>query len=109
MVAKPMVGMGHQQQAAQQEVAQAFETLLAAYSDCDGPLSAWESHCLALAMVFARYGYFDKALIKIEETLEPPFPLPTFAEPEFLTIDEVRWQVGTLQRRHEQSRRYSDS
>jgi hypothetical protein len=51
-------------------------------------------------MVFARHGYFDKALIKIEETLEPPFPLPAFAEPELLTIDDVRWQVSALQSGH---------
>jgi hypothetical protein len=93
-----MSGMGQEQQAAQKKVARAFASLLAVYSDCDGPLSAWESHCLEAAMVLARHGYFDKALIKIEETLEPPFPLPAFAEPELLTIDDVRGQVSALQR-----------
>jgi len=95
-----MSGMGQEQQAAQKKVARAFVDLLAVYSGCDGPLSAWESHCLERAMVFARHGYFDKALIKIEETLEPPFPLPAFIEPELLTIDDVRWQVSALQRGH---------
>lgn len=48
-------------------------------------------------MVFTSHGYFDKALIKIAETLRPPLPLPTFAEPEPLTIDDVRRHVGALQ------------
>jgi hypothetical protein len=64
--------------------------LLATYSGCEGPLSDWERHCLSLAMVFERHGYFDKALTKIAEVLEPPFPLPAFPKPEPLSIDDIR-------------------
>jgi hypothetical protein len=85
------------QPARQREVARAFENLLAVYSDCDGPLSAWESYCLELAIVFSKHGYFDKALGKIAETLEPPFPLPAFTEPGPLTVNDVRQQVSVLQ------------
>jgi hypothetical protein len=93
-----MSGMGQERQAAlQREVARAFMNLLAVYPDYDGPLSAWESHCLRSAMVFARHGYFDKALIKIAETLAPPIPLPAFAEPEPLMIDDVRKHLSTFQ------------
>lgn len=94
-----MPSMGVKRQVGQTEVTQAFVDLLAAYSACDGPLSAWESHCLELAMVFSTHGYFDKALIKIEETLEPPFPLPALAEPKSLTVNDVRRHVGVLQDR----------
>jgi hypothetical protein len=58
--------------------------------------SDWESHCLELAVVFSRHGCFDKALVKTEETLEPPYPLPAFAERQCLTVDDVRRHVSAF-------------
>ena len=72
------------------DVEMALVNLLAAYSDYEGPLSDWERHCLSLAMVFERHGYFDKALTQIGQVLEPPFPLPAFPKPEPLSIEDIR-------------------
>ena len=55
----------------------------------DAPLSAWERHCLSSALLFERYGYFDKALKKINEVLEPLFSLPAFPPPPQMTLREV--------------------
>jgi len=57
-------------------VERALLQLVKQYPSTDAPLSAWERHCLSSALLFERYGYFDKALKKINEVLEPPFPLP---------------------------------
>jgi len=48
-------------------------------------------------MVFSRHGYFDKALIEIAQVLEPPRPLPAFANPEPLSVEDVRQHLRTLQ------------
>src|SRR5262245_24253069 len=88
--------LGHERQVGQKEVTRAFADLLAAYSACNGPLSAWESHCMELALAFCRHGYFDKALIKIVEILEPPYPLPAFAEPPSLAVDDARRHMSAL-------------
>jgi len=59
------------------------------YVSTDAPLSAWERHCFSSALLFERYGYFDKALKKINEVLEPPVPLPTFPTPPQMTLRDV--------------------
>jgi len=59
------------------------------YVSTDAPLSAWERHCLSSALLFERYGYFDKALVKIKDVLEPPLPLPTFPTPPPMTLRDV--------------------
>ena len=63
--------------------------LVKQYVSTDAPLSAWERHCLSSALLFERYGYFDKALKKINEVLEPPFPLPAFPTPPEMTLRDV--------------------
>ena len=63
--------------------------LVKQYPSTDAPLSAWERHCLSSALLFERYGYFDKALTKIKEVLEPPFPLPAFPTPPQMTLRDV--------------------
>ena len=87
----------HAGQRGRRKVERALEELLATYSACRGCLSPWECHCLSHAMVFSSHGYFDKALIEIGQVLEPPHPLPTFANPEPLTVDDVRRHLWTLQ------------
>jgi hypothetical protein len=91
-----MPGRNYERPARERELAQAFGNLLAAYADCEGPLSAWECHCLGLAIVFARNGHFDRALRNITEVLEPPIPLPAFADPAPLTVEDARRLVGTF-------------
>ena len=63
--------------------------LVKQYVTTDAPLSAWERHCLSSALIFERHGYFDKALKKINEVLEPPIPLPTFPPPSSMTLRDV--------------------
>jgi hypothetical protein len=63
------------------DVEEALLQLVKHYASTDAPLSAWERHCLSSALLFERYGYFDKALKKINEVLEPPFPLPAQVNP----------------------------
>jgi hypothetical protein len=70
-------------------VERALLQLVKQYVSTDAPLSAWERHCLSSALLFERYGYFDKALKKINEVLEPPFPLPTFPTPPRITLRDV--------------------
>src|SRR5215813_10588105 len=71
------------------EVERALVQLVKQYVPTDTPLSAWERHCLSSALLFERYGYFDKALKRINEVLEPPFPLPSFPAPPEMTLREV--------------------
>jgi hypothetical protein len=71
------------------EVERALLQLVKQYASTDGPLSAWEQHCLSSALLFERYGYFDKALKKINEVLEPPIPLPPFPPPPQMTLRDV--------------------
>jgi hypothetical protein len=59
------------------------------YSAVSRSLSEWEQYCLSSALVFERHGYFEKALIKIEEVLEPPIPLPAFRKPPPITLDDI--------------------
>jgi len=63
--------------------------LLKQYAPSEAPLSAWERQCLSSALLFERYGYFDKGLKKINEVLEPPFSLPVFPTPPQLTLRDV--------------------
>ena len=63
--------------------------LVKQYPSTDAPQSTWERHCLSSALLFERYGYFDKALKKINEVLEPPFPLPAFPTPPQMTLRDV--------------------
>jgi len=70
-------------------VERALLQLVKQYVPTDAPLSPWERHCLSSALLFERYGYFDKALTKIKDVLEPPFPLPTFPTPPQMTIRDV--------------------
>ena len=71
------------------DVEKALLQLVKHYASTDAPLSAWERHCLSSALLFERYGYFDKALKKINEVLEPPFPLPAFPPPPQMTLRDV--------------------
>src|SRR5215470_12461790 len=71
------------------EVQKALLQLVKQYVSTDAPLSAWERHCLSSALLFERYGYFDKALEKIKDVLEPPLPLPTFPTPPPMTLRDV--------------------
>src|SRR5262252_2881721 len=75
------------------EVQKALLQLVKQYVSTDAPLSAWERHCLSSALLFERYGYFDKALKKINEVLEPPFPLPAFPTPPQMTLRDVPQQA----------------
>jgi hypothetical protein len=70
-------------------VERALLQLVKQYVRTDAPLSAWERHCLSSALLFERYGYFDEALKKINEVLEPPFPLSTFPTPPEMTLRDV--------------------
>jgi len=70
-------------------VQKALLQLVKQYVSTDAPLSAWERHCLSSALLFERYGYFDKALEKIKDVLEPPLPLPTFPTPPPMTLRDV--------------------
>jgi hypothetical protein len=71
------------------DVESALLQLVKHYVSADAPLSAWEQHCLSSALLFERYGYFDKALKKINEVLEPPFRLPVFPTPPQITLRDV--------------------
>ena len=84
-------------QRGRRKVERALEELLATYSACAGCLSPWECHCLSHAMVFSSHGYFDKALIEIAQVLEPPCPLPAFANRQSLTVEDVRHHLRALQ------------
>ena len=68
---------------------QALVRLLTLYSAVSRSLSEWEQYCLSSALVFERHGYFEKALIKIGEVLEPPIPLPPFPKPPPITLDDI--------------------
>jgi len=70
-------------------VERALLQLVKQYVPTDAPLSPWERHCLSSAFLFERYGYFDKALEKIKDVLEPPLPLPTFPTPPQMTLRDV--------------------
>jgi hypothetical protein len=86
----PVSARSKKPQSNSRDVELALVKLLTVYSGCEGPLSDWERHCLSLAMVFEKHGYFDKAVSAIADVLEPPCPLPAFPEPEPLTIDDIR-------------------
>src|SRR5258708_36611227 len=75
--------------AGQRDVEQALVRLLAMYSAVNRSLSEWEQYCLSSALVFERYGYFEKALIKIGEVFEPPFPFPLFPKRPPITLDAI--------------------
>ena len=79
--------------AGQRDVEQALVRLLTMYSAFSRSLSDWERYCLSSALVFERHGYFEKALIKIGEVLEPPIPLPPFPKPPPITLDDIRRRV----------------
>jgi hypothetical protein len=70
-------------------VERALVQLVKQFAPTDTPLSAWERHCLSSALLFERYGYFDKALKRINEVLEPPIPLPSFPTPPQITLHDV--------------------
>ena len=72
---------------------QALVRLLTMYSPVSSSLSEWEQYCLSSALVFERHGYFEKALIKIGEVFEPPFPLPSFPKPPPITLDDISRHV----------------
>src|SRR5215831_19274111 len=71
------------------EVQKALLQLVKQYVSTDAPLSPWERHCLSSALLFECYGYFDKALEKIKDVLEPPFPLPAFPTAPQMTLRDV--------------------
>jgi hypothetical protein len=66
------------------EVQKVLLQLVKQYVSTDAPLSR-----LSSALLFERYGYFDKALEKIKDVLEPPLPLPTFPTPPPMTLRDV--------------------
>lgn len=80
--------------AGQRDVEQALVRLLTMYSAVSRSLSEWERYCLSSALVFERHGYFEKALIKIGEVLEPPIPLPSFPKPPPITLDDISRHLG---------------
>jgi hypothetical protein len=84
---------GEERRAGQRDVEQALVRLLAMYSAVSRSLSEWEQYCLSSALIFERYGYFEKALIKIGEVFEPPIPLPPFPKPPPITLDDISRHV----------------
>jgi hypothetical protein len=66
-----MSATSEERRAGQRDVEQALVRLLTMYSAVSRSLSEWEQYCLSSALVFERHGYFEKALIKIGEVLEP--------------------------------------
>jgi hypothetical protein len=89
----PMSATGEERRAGPKDVEQALVRLLAIYSTVSRSLSEWEQHCLSTALVFARHGYFENALIKIGEVFEPPVPLPPFPKPPPITLDYISRHV----------------
>jgi hypothetical protein len=85
-------------------VEQALVRLLAKYSAVSRSLSEWEQYCLWSALVFARHGFFEKALIKIGEVFEPPVPLPPFPKPPLVTLDDISRHVAADWRKQEPTR-----
>ena len=75
-----------------QAVEQALAELLESYAGHQA-LSAWDRHCLDGALTMLRFGYYKQALRRIGEVMQPPFPLPRFAAPPPLTVEEVRHAV----------------
>jgi hypothetical protein len=75
------------------------------YSAVSRSLSEWEQYCLSSALVFERHGYFEKALIKIGEVLEPPIPLPPFPKPPPITLDDISRHVTAAAERPDPGRR----
>ena len=53
-------------------------------------LSAWESHCFALALTFLRFGYYDRALDQIGFVLDPPIPLPIFPMHHLMSLEQLQ-------------------
>ncbi len=70
------------------DVERALNELLEAYSH-ERPFSPWERHCLWAALTFTRFGYFEQALKRIRDVLDPPFPLPAFPSPRALTPGDL--------------------
>src|SRR5215510_15007327 len=89
VLGRRMSGTCKQPSPGRAEVEKALLQLVKQYVSTDAPLSAWERHRLSSALLFERYGYFDKALKKINEVLEPPVPLPAFPTPPEMTLRDV--------------------
>jgi hypothetical protein len=79
------------------DVERALAELLAALAPHERPLSPWERHCLWGTLVFLQFGYFEQALRRIRDVLDPPFPLPAFPPPRALTLDDVRRHLVVIQ------------
>jgi hypothetical protein len=92
-VGPSMSATDEDRRAGPRDVEQALVRLLAMYSAVSRSLSEWEQYCLSSAFVFERHGYFEKALTKIGEVIEPPIPLPPFPKPPPITLDDIRRRV----------------
>ena len=100
-----MSGTSEERRAGQRDVEQALVRLLTIHSAVSRSLSDWEQYCLSSALVFERYGYFEKALIKIGEVLEPPIPLPPFPKPPPITLDDIRRRLSAAAEKPDPGRR----
>jgi len=92
-----MSASGEERRPGQRDVEQALARLLAMYSAVSRSLSDWEQYCLSSALVFARHGYFENALTKIGEVIEPPVPLPPFPKPPPITLEDISRYVAETQ------------
>ena len=100
-----MSGTSEHRRAGQRDVEHALVRLLTMYSAFSRSLSEWERYCLSSALVFERHGYFEKALLKIGEVLEPPIPLPPFPKPPPITLDDISRHVTATAEKSDPGRR----
>src|SRR5688572_27899796 len=61
------------------------------------PFSAWQCHCLSQAMNLLRFGSYDQAREWIMNAARPPNPLPIFALPRTVTVEQVRQAIAEAQ------------
>jgi hypothetical protein len=73
---------------------EALTNILESHAVQHRPFSAWENHCLVLALAALRVGSYDLALRRIEDLRRPLDLLPAFPLPPTLTLDDLRQAIG---------------
>ncbi len=75
------------------ELAAMLADLLETYSTQHRTCSAWESHCLGMAIAAVRFGDCECALNCLADFHRPPSAAPTFRLPRALTLDDLRQAI----------------